>query len=215
MRADYIQGIYHTILLRDIVARKKITDIELLESVIRFLFDNIGNIVSSKKIADSLTSFGRKTNSVTIENYLVALQNSYVLYKVSRYDVKGKQHLKSLEEYYVADISLGHLALDERERELGRILESIVFLELIRRGYSVKIGKVGEREVDFVATVRDQRCYYQVAASVLDPATFDREYLPLNSIKDHYPKVILSLDDLPVGQDGIQQMNIVDWLLET
>ena len=213
VRADYIRGIYNTVLLKDVVARKKIADVALLESVTRFLLDNIGNVVSSNKIADSLTSFGRKTTSITVENYVSALMDAYVLYKAPRYDVKGKQHLKSLEKYYAADISLRHLALGERSRDIGRILENIVYLELIRRGYTVRIGKVGEKEVDFVATAGDQRIYYQVAASVLDPATFEREFEPLRIIKDHYPKFVLTMDDLPAGQDGIKQINIVDFLL--
>jgi len=214
VRSDYIQGVYNTVLLKDIVARKKITDVALLESVARFLFDNIGSIVSSKKISDSLTSYSRKTNPITIENYVTALLESYVLYKASRYDVKGKQHLKSLEKYYLSDISFRHIVLGERDRDIGRILENIVFLELIRRGYTVKIGKVGEKEVDFVATIGDQRIYYQVAASVLDPATYEREFASLQMIKDHYPKYVLTMDDLPSGQDGIQQKNIIDWLLD-
>ena len=214
VRAEYIRGIYNTVLLKDIVARKKITDVALLESLVRFLFDNIGNIVSSNKIADSLTSYGRKTNPITVENYVTALIESYILYKASRYDVKGKQHLKSLEKYYVSDISLRHIVLGERDKDTGRILENIVYLELVRRGYTVKIGKVGEKEVDFVATTGDQRIYYQVAASVLDPATSEREFASLQIIKDHYPKYVLTMDDLPSGRDGIQQKNIIDWLLE-
>ncbi|MCL1872851.1 MAG: ATP-binding protein [Clostridiales bacterium] len=215
VRTDYIRGIYNTVLLKDIVARKKITDVELLESVSRFLFDNIGNIVSSQKIADSLTSYGRKTTSVTVENYLSALMDAYVLYKAPRYDIKGKQYLESLEKYYLADVSLRHIALGERNRDIGHILENIVFLELIRRGYTVQIGKVGEKEVDFIATSGDQKIYYQVAASVLDPATFKREFEPLRIIKDHYPKFVLTMDDFPVGDNGIRQMNIVDFLLES
>jgi predicted AAA+ superfamily ATPase len=213
VRDDYVRGVYNTVLLKDIVARKKITDVELLESVTRFLFDNIGNIVSSNKIADSLTSYGRKTTSVTVENYVSALMDAYVLYKAPRYDVKGKQHLKSLEKYYVADISLRHLVLGNRNRDIGRILENIVYLELKRRSYTVQVGKVGETEIDFVATRGDERIYYQVAASVLDPATFDREFSPLLKIKDHYPKFVLTMDDLPSGVDGIKQVNIVEFLL--
>ena len=214
-RSDYIRGIYNTVLLKDIVARKKITDVELLESVARFLFDNIGNVVSSNKIADSLTSFGRKTTSVTAENYVSALMDAYVLYKAPRYDIKGKQHLKSLEKYYVADISLRHLVLGDRNRDIGRILENIVYLELIRRGYDVRIGRVDDKEVDFVAAAGDSRVYYQVAASVLDPVTLEREFKPLRMVKDHFRKFVLTMDDLPSGQDGIRQMNIVDFLLES
>jgi len=213
VRLDYIRGIYNTVLLKDIVARKRIADIELLESIVRFLLDNIGNIVSSKKIADSLTSYGRKTTSVTVENYVSALLDAFVMYKAPRYDVKGKQHLKSLEKYYVADISLRHLVLGDRGRDIGRILENIVYLELIRRGYTVWVGKTGEAEIDFIATSQDQRIYYQVAAGVMDPATFDREFTPLLKIKDHYPKYVLSMDDLPTGKNGVQQLNIIDFLL--
>jgi predicted AAA+ superfamily ATPase len=214
IRSDYIQGIYNTVLLKDIVARKKISDVELLESVTRFLLDNVGNIVSSNKIADSLTSFGRKTTSVTAENYVAALLDAYVLYKARRYDVKGKQHLKSLEKYYAADLSLRHLVLGNAGRDIGRLLENIVYLELIRRGYDVRVGKVGDKEVDFVAVSGGQRFYYQVAASVLDPATFEREFAPLRTIRDHYPKFVLTMDDLPGEQDGIRQVNIIDFLLD-
>jgi len=214
IRLDYLRGVYNTVLFKDIVARKRIGDVELLESVARFLFDNIGNIVSSNKIADSLSSYRRKTNPITVENYITAFMESYVLYKASRYDIKGKQHLKSLEKYYVSDISLRHIILGERNRDIGRILENIVYLELIRRGYTVKIGKVGEKEIDFVATTGDQRVYFQVTASVLDPATYEREFNPLQIIKDHYPKYVLTMDEIPSGQNGIQQKNIIDWLLD-
>ncbi|MCL1809616.1 MAG: ATP-binding protein [Clostridiales bacterium] len=213
VRSDYIRGIYSTVLLKDIVARKKITNVELLESVTRFLFDNVGNIVSTKKIADSLTSFGRNTTSVTVENYASALTDAFVFYKASRYDVKGKQHLKSLEKYYAADIGLRHRVLGKRDRDIGRVLENIVYLELVRRGYKVQVGKMGEREIDFIATSGDKKVYYQVAASVLDPATFAREFEPLRRIKDHYPKYVLTMDDLPSGDNGIQQLNVIDFLL--
>ena len=213
VRNDYVRGVYNTVLLKDIVARKKISDVELLESVTRFLFNNIGNIVSSNKIADSLTSYGRKTTSITVENYVSALMDAYILYKAPRYDVKGKQHLKSLEKYYVSDISLRHLVLGSRNRDIGRILENIVYLELVRRGYAVRVGKIGEMEIDFVAIKGGKKEYYQVAASVLDPATFEREFAPLLKIKDHYPKFVLTMDDLPSGTEGVRQMNILDFLL--
>ena len=213
VRSDYLRGVFNTVLLKDIVARKKISDAPLLESVTRFLFDNVGNIVSSNKIAASLTSYGRKTTSITVENYVSALMDAYVLYKASRYDVKGKQHLKSLEKYYAVDVGMRHLLLGERNRDVGRILENIVYLELIRRGYDVRVGKVGEKEIDFVASLGDKRIYYQVAASVLDPNTFEREFEPLRAVRDNYPKFVLTMDDLPVGQEGIEQMNIVDFLL--
>ena len=214
IRKDYLSGIYHTVLLKDVVERKKIQDVTLLESVIRFLFDNIGNIVSSKKISDSLTSFGRKTTSVTIENYIAGLMESFILYKAGRYDVKGKQHLKSLEKYYLVDVGLRRVLLGDKNSDIGHILENIVYLELLRRGFYVSIGKVGDLEVDFVAEKGDDRIYYQVSASVLDTTTFQREIAPLKKIDDNYPKFIITMDEIASGEDGIKQINIIDFLLE-
>jgi len=202
------------VLLKDIVTRKRISDIPMLESVIKFLFDNIGNIVSSKKISDSLTSYGRKTSPITVESYIEGLTSAFVLYKAGRYDVKGKQYLKSLEKYYLVDLSLRHILLGNRNTDVGHILENIVYLELIRRGYTVSIGKVDDKEIDFVAEAGGDRIYYQVAASVLDPSTFEREIEPLKRVSDHYPKFIISMDDLPLGEAGIKQINVIDFLLE-
>ena len=213
IRHDYLSGIYNTVLLKDIVARKKLQNVPLLESVTRFLFDNIGNIVSSKKIADSLTSYGRKTTSITVENYIQALVDSFIIYKTDRYDVKGKQLLKLLEKYYIVDIGLRNLLLGSKRRDIGHILENIVYLELIRRGYSVTIGKVGDLEIDFIADSPKGRTYYQVSASILDPNTFDREIAPLKKVQDNYPKYIISMDELPMSEDGIEQINIIDFLL--
>lgn len=210
---DYMLGIYHTVLLKDIVARKGISDVAVLESVAGFLFDNIGNIVSSKKIADRLTSEGRKTTSITVENYINALTESFILYKAGRYNIKGKQHLKSLEKYYLVDLGLRRMLLGDSAADLGHVLENIVYLELIRRGYRVMIGKVGDLEIDFVASKGGEKIYYQVTASAADPATFAREIAPLKAIKDNYPKYILSLDELPMQEEGIKQINIMDFLL--
>lgn len=214
IRRDYLNGIYSTVLLKDIVARKKIQDVQLLESIVRFLFDNIGSMVSSKKIADSLTSFGRKTTSVTVENYVNALLESFILYKAGRYDVRGKQHLKSLEKYYIVDVGLRRLLLGDRHRDIGHILENIVYLELLRRGYTVSVGKVGELEIDFIAEKNGDKAYYQVSASVLDPNTFDREITPLKRVNDNYPKFIITMDELPMDEEGIKIINIIDFLLE-
>jgi predicted AAA+ superfamily ATPase len=211
---DYLLGIYHTVLIKDIVARKGISDVGVLESVAGFLFDNIGNIVSSKRIADSLTSFGRKTNSTTVESYISALTESFILYKAGRYNIKGKQHLKSLEKYYLVDISLRRILLGDSSADVGHILENIVYLELIRRGYQVRIGKVGELEINFIAFKGSDRRYYQVAASVLDPVTFTREMASLKAVKDNYPKSIISLDELPMEEEGIKQINMIDFLLQ-
>lgn len=213
VRKDYLSGIYNTVLLKDIVARKRISDVALLESVIKFLFDNVGNVVSSKKIADSLTSYGRKTTPITVENYIEALMESFILYKAGRYDVKGKQHLKSLEKYYLVDIGLRRLLLGDRNVDIGHLLENIVYLELLRRGYKVSIGKVENLGIDFIAESGGDRIYYQVAASVLDPGTFAREIAPLKKVNDYYPRYILSMDEIPMNEDGIKQLNIVDFLL--
>lgn len=214
IRHDYLNGIYSTVLLKDIVGRKKVQNVKLMESVIRFLFDNIGNIVSSKKIADSLTSFGRKTTSVTVENYINALMESFILYKAERYDIRGKQYLKSLEKYYIVDVGLRRLLLGDKNRDIGHILENIVYLELIRRGFKVSIGKVGELEIDFVAEISGEKIYYQVSASVLDPVTFEREITPLKRVNDNYPKFIITMDEIPMNEDGIKIINIVDFLME-
>lgn len=213
IRRDYLSGIYHTVLLKDVVARNRIADVPLLESVIRFLFDNVGNTVSANKIADSLTSYGRKTTSITVDNYIGALMESFILYKAARYDVKGKQHLKSLEKYYLVDVGLRRLLLGDSISDVGRMLENIVYLELIRRGYGVTIGKVDDREIDFIAAAGSDRAYYQVAASILDPATFAREIAPLKSVNDHYPKFILSMDEMHMEEEGIRQVNLLDFLL--
>lgn len=213
IRRDYLQGIYHTVLLKDIVERKRIQDVTLLESVIRFLFDNVGNMVSSKKIADSLTSFGRKTTSATVENYIHALEEAFILYRAGRYDVKGKQYLKSLEKYYLVDQGLRNLVSGRRGRDVGYVLENMVYLELRRWGYQVFVGKVGNLEIDFVAERGGDRAYYQVSASILDSQTYQRELEPLKAVKDHYPKYIVTMDEIPMSEDGIKQINAMAFLL--
>lgn len=214
VRTEYLRGIYNTVLLKDIVARKRISDVPLLESIIKFLLDNVGNIVSAKKIADTLTSDGRKTTAATVDSYIQALKDAFILYEADRYDIKGRQFLKSLEKYYVADVGLRSLILGERTRDLGHILENLVYLELIRRGYQVYIGKVGNLEVDFIAEKSGEKIYYQVAATILDPATYEREFAPLKAIPDNYPKYVLTLDEFPMGEDGINQKNVIEFFME-
>lgn len=211
---DYLLGIYNTVLLKDVVERKRIQDIPLLKSVIRFMLDNIGNIVSSKKISDSLVSYGRKTTSVTVENYIQSLSEAYLVYEADRYDVKGKQYLKSLEKYYVVDVGLRKLLLGNKNTDIGHILENIVYLELLRRGYNVSIGKVDTLEIDFIAEKDGDKEYYQVSASVLDPITFEREIAPLRKVNDNYPKHIITMDELSSNNDGIKQINVIDFLLQ-
>lgn len=211
---EYLSGIYNTIVLKDIVARYNIQDVSVLDSIIRFMFDNIGNMCSSRKIAGALASSGRKVSANTVERYLSAMTNSYILYQARRYDLKGKQYLASGEKYYAADIGLRNYLLGDKAADLGHILENIVFLELLRRGNEVYIGKVGSSEVDFIAVGEEGTVYYQVAATVRDESTLKRELAPLDMIQDHNPKYLLTLDDdPPMFHNGIRQVNALDWLL--
>jgi predicted AAA+ superfamily ATPase len=211
---DYLQGIYNTILVKDIAQRYKFTDMMQLQSVLRFCFANIANLVSTKSIADTMTSNGRKIDVKTVEKYLSAFTGAFVLYQAKRYDVKGKQHLKTLEKYYAVDIGLRYALLGRKNADTGYILENVVYLELLRRGFAVSVGKVGDLEIDFVAVKPKQGALYiQVAASVRDRAALQRELAPLRAVNDHYPKMLLTLDDDPDGDyDGITRRNALDWL---
>lgn len=212
---SYLEGIYNTILVKDIVDRKRITDTLILKSVTRFLFDNIGLELSSKKIADTLTSNSRKSDSKTIEKYVSALEESFIVYRADRYNIRGKEYLKSLEKYYAADVGLHNFMLGKKAMDVGHILENIVYLELLRRGYSVYVGKIYAFEVDFVAQNQNGNTYIQVAASVRDSSTLERELKPLKMIKDNYVKMILTLDDDPESDhDGITRKNAQEWLME-
>lgn len=212
---DYLSGVYSTIVLKDVVLREKISDTKMLESVVRFIFDSIGNPISSKKIADTMTSSGRKIDTKTVEKYISALQESFVIYEAKRYDAKGKTYLKLLEKYYAADIGLRFLLLGQKANDVGHILENVVYLELIRRGYSVFVGKVDDTEIDFVAQNSQGNTYIQVSASVRDENTLKRELRPLQALNDNYPKLLLTLDEDPdCDYDGIQKRNVLDWLLE-
>ena len=211
---EYLEGIYNTIVVKDIVSRKKITDTMMLKSVLRFVFDNIGSSLSSKKIADTMTSEGRKIDVRMVERYLEAFSESYIIYQAKRYNIKGKQYLKTLEKYYIVDIGMRYMLLGNRQADAGHILENIVYLELLRRGYEVYVGKIDTFEVDFVAQKSNEMIYYQVALSVHDEKTLQRELRPLQAIRDHYPKVILTMDEEPEEQyDGIRRINARDWLL--
>ena len=211
----YLEGIYNTILLKDIVTRKKISDPFMLQSVVEFMFDNIGNMCSSTKIANAMTSSGRKISVPTVENYLSALCDSFILYKVGRYDIKGKQYLATGAKYYAADIGLRYFILGTKQADMGHILENIVYLELIRRGYEVHIGKVGDAEVDFIAIGAEGEEYYQVCPTVLEEQTLKRELSSLDAIKDHNPKYLLTMDYTPLtSYNGIKQVNVLEWLLK-
>ena len=211
---DYLEGLYNTIVVKDIANRRKISDTMMLDSIVRFVFDNIGNPLSSKKIADTMTSDGRKIDVKTVEKYLNSLLESFIAYRATRFNIKGKQHLKTLEKYYVVDIGLRYMLLGSASTDVGHILENIVYLELIRRGFEVYVGKLGELEVDFVAIDNKKTVYFQVAATVRDETTLQRELAPLEKINDHYPKIILTLDDDPEADyNGIRRLNALEWLI--
>lgn len=211
---NYLEGLYNTIVVKDIINHSKISEPMMLKSILKFIFDNIGNPLSSKKIADTMTSSGRRIDTRTVEKYLDALTESYIIYQAKRYNIKGKQYLKTLEKYYVVDIGLRLMLFGSKQIDAGRILENIVYLELLRRGYDVYVGKVDEFEVDFVAQNGKGTTYFQVALSVRDEKTLERELRSLRAIKDHYPKILLTMDDDPeVHYDGIRRINARDWLL--
>lgn len=212
----YLEGVYTSVVLKDIVARCRIADVSMLDSVIRFMFDNIGNLCSSTKIAGAMTSAGRKISVHTVETYLTALVDSFILYKAGRYDVKGKQYLATGSKYYLSDIGLRYYLLGSKKADAGHILENVVYLELLRRGFEVHVGKVGQSEVDFIAINEDGEEYYQVAYTVEDGdgSILARELAPLDVIKDHNPKFLLTMDFTPLtSHNGIKQLNVLDWLL--
>lgn len=211
----YLDSIYNTIIIKDIATRKKIADTTILKSVSEFMFSSVGNILSVKKIADTLTSNGRSISAHTVESYLDSLVESFIFNKVSRYDIKGKQYLQSGEKYYATDVTMRYALLGRKNIDLGHILENIVYLELIRRGYKVYIGKTGDKEVDFIAENSKGTQYFQVAYTTRDEKTLERELSALESINDHYPKFILTMDiDPEVDYNGIRKINVLDWLLD-
>lgn len=209
-----MEGIYNSIILKDIVIRKKTIDIPMLNSVTKFMFDNIGNLSSSTKISNAMTSSGRSISVHTVESYLQSLIDSFVLYKAERYDIKGKQYLSTGYKYYVCDIGLRYYLLGDKKVDMHHILENIVYLELLRRGYEVYIGKIEKSEVNFIATSEKGEEYYQIAYTVNDEKTLEKELSPLNNISDHNPKFLLTMDDNPpISHNGIRQLYVLDWLL--
>ena len=213
---EYLSGIYNSVLLKDIVARLKISDVMRLESVVKYIFDNIGNLTSLSKIANTLTSMGRKTDAKTIEKYIRGLTDSLLVHEVSRYNIKGKEFLSTLSKYYVADLGLRQMILGNRNIDTGHILENIIYLELLRRKGNVYVGQFDKNEIDFVVINSNEIEYYQVALTVLDENTLKRELDAFKNIKDNYPKYLITLDDVMVNTDydGIKVVNALEWLLE-
>lgn len=210
---QYLNGVYNTILLKDISARHQINDISNLEAVIRFIFANTANICTSKKISDTLTSGGKKVSQPTVENYMHYLEECFMVYKVGRYDIKGKEYLKTLCKYYIADTGLRNMILGYRNIDTGHILETLVFLELKRRKYEIYTGKLGDLEIDFIAKTPRSITYVQVAESVKDSSTLERELKPFGKLKDSYPCVLISMDKtLNEDFDGVRHINALEFL---
>ena len=224
-----LDGIYSTVVIRDILEREKrrgqrrITDSALLKKIVLFLADNIGSNISLSSINNTLSNEGLleernskgKPSTHTIQAYVSALMESYFFYEIKRFDIKGKQFLRTLGKYYIVDIGLRNYLLGFRNRDTGHALENVVYFELLRRGYDVAIGKIGDAEIDFIATKADDKLYIQVTESMLSDDVRKRELSPLQKIKDNYDKIILSLDtSLTTTYDGIKSLNLMDWLLE-
>ena len=212
---DAIKGIYNTVFMKDIIERNNISDVRLLENVLKFVMNNVGSPISSKKIVDFLTSQGNKISHNTIMNYLLYLENAYIIYKAPRYDIKGKQLLKTLSKYYIVDTGIQNTILGFRDSNYGHTIENIVYFELLRRGYTVTVGKTDNLEVDFIATSYNDKKYYQVTLSLLNENILKRELNSLKNISDNYEKTILTMDKLfNSSYEGIKCKNIIDFLLE-
>ena len=211
---QYISALYDTILLKDVIKRNNVRNIHLLENVSRYLFDNIGNIFSAKRIADYIRSQRMSVGVETVQNYIAYLLSTFAVHKVSRYDIKGKRLLELHEKYYLGDIGMRHAILGFREGDISGLLENLVFLELKRRGYKVFIGQLGKQEIDFIAEKKNRKIYIQVAYLLATQETVEREFSVLLRINDNYPKYVLSMDTV-FGNDvqGIQRINLVDFLL--
>ena len=218
---QYLEGIYNTIIIKDVEDRKnrdrgiKTLDVTLLKTICKYLADVVGNCVSIKGISDYLTSNNIKVSDHTVNEYVNALIEAFIFYPTDRYDIKGKELLKTNKKYYIVDTGIRSYLLAKRDLDLGFVLENIVFLELKRRGYKINIGKLGTKEVDFVTQRNGIIEYYQVSLNISDKITFEREMTPLREIKDNYRKTILTLDKLATGNyAGIEVINIINWLLE-
>lgn len=221
----YLEGIYNTVVVKDIEDRqsrknpdpnkRKITDITLLKTIARYLASVVGSPVSVKSVSDYLVSSGRKVSPNTVDDYMEALQESFIFYPVERFDINGKQLLKVNRKWYIVDLGLRNHILPKKRYDLGYSLENVVFFELLRRGYKVNVGKNGDTEVDFVAQKQGVLHYYQVTAGMTNEDTFYREIRPLQSIKDNYEKIILTMDHMTPGDyEGIKVVHLLDWLLE-
>jgi len=213
---DFLNGIYNTVIVKDILSRHSVKDVKMFGQLIKFLAQNTGNLVSPSNIANYINSSqrGQTVKSTTISSYLDFLEKAYIVYPSYRYDVKGKELLKTLCKYYIVDTGLRGVVFDT-SGDIGSIIETIVYFELLRRGYKVFTGKQYDREIDFLTVKNDERRYFQVTLSLLDETVRKRELAPFVSLKDNYEKTVLSMDTLKFHNiDGIKHRNIIDWLLD-
>ncbi|HCS39467.1 MAG TPA: ATPase [Anaerolineaceae bacterium] len=211
---DYLDGIYNTVVVKDILTRNKFQNISLLNTILKFMIDNVGNLISANNIADYLSSNGQKTHVDTVLNYLEAFENAYILYKTERYNLKGKRILRSPQKFYIVDSGIRNTLIGFRDLDIGRVLENIIYLELRRRGYDVRVGVDEQFEIDFIATKNDEKLYIQTTLSLTDAKVKSRELQGLLSIKDNYRKILLSMDfHINEEIEGIRIQNIIDFLL--
>ena len=210
---QYLKDIYSSIILKDITQRNKIRDTDLLERVISYLIMNVGNNFSATSISKFFKSENRKVSVETILNYIKAAEESFLIYKVSRDDLVGKKILNVNEKYYIADHGMREAILGSNQRDINQIFENIIYLELLRKGYNVRVGKVDNLEVDFVCTKGNEKIYVQVAYLLASPETIEREFTSLEKIDDNYPKYVISMDEFDMSRNGIIHINIIDFLM--
>jgi len=210
---QYLEGLYNTIIVKDVVSRKGVSDVALLKNIVKFLCSSIGSPVSIASITNYINNSGRKITQKTVDRYVKALCDGFLFYPVERYNIKGRNLLKTLGKYYIVDSGLRNHLLSATNTDVGHQVENIVYLELLRRGYRVNIGKIDEKEIDFVATKQNTKEYYQVSLTALDERVKERELDPLKKVSDNYPKYLLTLDFITGDYEGIKQVNIIDWLL--
>lgn len=211
-----VNDIYSSAVLRDIVERNNIRNIPLLQKIMKFVFENIGNIFSAKKVSDFIKSQNRKVDIETIYNYLNLLENAFIIQRISRYDIKGKEVLQTNEKYFVSDIGLRNAVMGYKDSYISGALENIVFLELLSRGYNVFVGKIDNKEIDFIAEKQNKKVYIQVAYKLSEEKTIEREFKPLKEVRDNYPKYVVTMEEnfYTDNIEGINHINLVDFLLD-